>query len=216
MRKDITKVLVTRPRVGARYKYPKGEKRRLQRLGEDLPKTESMTKKWRRGWGGKELNEYLSPLLRFLKKNIGHKWDDVYSEIRANLNLKSTMSYHVMQHLYWYVELHPERKPNGKINTKRIWAPMYVNDDGILTKTPKGKRKRWKRKPPEPRTDRVEIKGVVYTIVGASWYECKEVPVVRWYRSEEGTLEFRKTNIVEQVPHRMLSKKEIKKLKLNE
>jgi hypothetical protein len=56
------------------------------------------------GWKAKELNENLSPLYRYLDSSAGRPWDEVYSEIRTNIDTRSAIGLHVMQHLYQHVE----------------------------------------------------------------------------------------------------------------
>lgn len=58
------------------------------------------------GWNSKELNENLNPLFRYLDASAGRPWDEVYSEIRANIDTRSAIGLHVMQHLYQHVEQH--------------------------------------------------------------------------------------------------------------
>lgn len=56
------------------------------------------------GRGSKELNENLAPFYRWLKKQVGRHWDDVYSDIRENINPNNAIQMHIMQHLWGYVE----------------------------------------------------------------------------------------------------------------
>jgi hypothetical protein len=46
----------------------------------------------------KELNENLNPLWRFLKKNCGRPWSEVYSEMREVCDARSAIGYHIFQH----------------------------------------------------------------------------------------------------------------------
>lgn len=55
----------------------------------------------------KSLNENLNPLRNFLKKSVGRKWDEVFSEINEVCPNDSAVNAHVYQHLYQYVQLHP-------------------------------------------------------------------------------------------------------------
>jgi hypothetical protein len=78
----------------------------------------------------KNLNENLRPLFQFLEKSVGRRWDDVYSEICANINPNKAIDYHVLQHVGWHVDLH---------NREEKWysrgGNLYVDDDGILRKS---------------------------------------------------------------------------------
>ncbi|MFA6049747.1 MAG: hypothetical protein WC761_00895 [Candidatus Paceibacterota bacterium] len=55
----------------------------------------------------KTLNENLNPLKNFLRKSVGRKWDDVYSEINSSCPNDSAVNAHIYQHLFSYVELNP-------------------------------------------------------------------------------------------------------------
>src|SRR6266404_1978920 len=82
MRSDMKKVVTERPRGGGGVKTPKGEKRDWQRHAvEDLPKRERIRAKWDHTNGGKYFTDVLGPLYRFLLKQAGRPWDNVYSEI---------------------------------------------------------------------------------------------------------------------------------------
>lgn len=102
MRKDISKILVERPRIGGGFKYPKGWGRKSRGRGEDrddLPSKESIRRKWIASSTEKFLNENLRPLERFLEKQVGRPWDKVFSEICANLRVDNAVQKHVRDHL---------------------------------------------------------------------------------------------------------------------
>jgi hypothetical protein len=50
----------------------------------------------------KDLNENLTPLLRFLEGAEGRKWDDVYAELRE-VSAPTAVGLHVFEHLFSYV-----------------------------------------------------------------------------------------------------------------
>ncbi len=107
----MAKVIVERPRIGSRTATsddPKGWQKRVSGKYadlEDMPFRESMGKKYRSGWEeGKQLNENLSPLKRFLMKSVGRPWDKVYSEICERINVNSAVQAHIRQHVYDFVE----------------------------------------------------------------------------------------------------------------
>src|SRR5260221_6595553 len=97
MRPDMFKVIVERPRSGRSFA-------RACKLRP--PRDDSTWMPISRGRGDKRLNENLAPLRRFLRKSVGRKWDDVYSEISAGLNVRSAVQKHVRDHLRDLVELH--------------------------------------------------------------------------------------------------------------
>jgi hypothetical protein len=90
----------------------------------------------------KSLNENLAPLVRFFRRRVGRRWDDVFSEICTQLDTGSTVKMHVRQHLRDFVlivshgrrgellweghAVRPDRYYGGR-------SEYYVDpDDGIL------------------------------------------------------------------------------------
>lgn len=119
MRKDMFEVIIERPRNGrwsderkGRYSdHNKSDVRNeldFHYSGNDEEsgiysgRKETMRPKGR-GVDRKSLNENLAPLRRFLQSSIGKKWDDVYSELRENLNPNSAVQKHVVDHAKQYV-----------------------------------------------------------------------------------------------------------------
>jgi hypothetical protein len=102
MRSDMPQVIIERPRGGPRFKTPKGERRRDQRIPDDeRPTRESIGRKW--SGSPKWLNEHLGPLRRFLRSNVGRPWNKVYSEICARIRRDSAVQDHVRDHVFDYV-----------------------------------------------------------------------------------------------------------------
>jgi hypothetical protein len=99
MKDHFDKLLVERPRTGGHGKC-KDVLRNVD--AEDLPQRESMRRRHHTG-NRKRLNEFLSPLKRFLRSKIGQIWDDVYSEICENINCNNAVQFHILQHLDGYV-----------------------------------------------------------------------------------------------------------------
>lgn len=201
MRKDIAKVIVERPRLGSRSATsddPKGYKGRL--LGrdgdfEDLPAKESMTRKY---GSGKQLNENLAPLRRFLLKNAGRPWDKVYSEISEQIDLNSTVKRHIWQHVFDTVEKNTFIGPDGEVWCRgkyrggdspiadAYFSVLYVHPvDGLLKKIKKNKKHEGyeavyaKRANAERGLDDVKtLDGVRYEKQKGIWYlvELKPIP----------------------------------------
>lgn len=106
MRADMAKVIVERPRKKARScRKPKGYRRRLHRYGTDGPPAREGIKAC---WLGrtKILNEHLGPLRRYLDKQVGRPWDQVFSEICAHIDRSSAVQDHVRDHVDDYVNTH--------------------------------------------------------------------------------------------------------------
>jgi hypothetical protein len=129
------------------------EARRSAREGDydSLPRNSSMKPKSRRWDDRKQLNEYLTPLVRYLKKNCGRPWDKVYSEICENMDRRGIVQDHIFQHLFDYVERNPifkDGKPHrtgyGGLSRlyKSDWS-FYVDKGGTL-RQPKEKRPPWR------------------------------------------------------------------------
>lgn len=95
MRKDMSKVVIERPRSGSGWRR-KG--RTVQLEGEDdTPLRQRVVAN--EPPGTKQLNDNLAPLRRFLEKNVGRSWNKVYSEIAENIRPTSTLQKHVLEHV---------------------------------------------------------------------------------------------------------------------
>jgi len=142
MRDDMFKVIVERPRWGSRFadsvKLKKDPNVDRKHVGVNRHVHE-------RACIGKALNENLAPLARYLRRQVGRRWDDVFSEICVQLDTGSTVKMHVRLHLDDLVVSrigfgrHGELVHNGKVLDPayghRRWrgTELYVDpDDGIL------------------------------------------------------------------------------------
>jgi hypothetical protein len=162
MRADMAKVIVERPRLkGRSWHKPKGYKRRLCRYGEDGPPSrEGITACWQ--GGSKYLNEHLGPLRRYLDKQVGRPWDQVFSEICAHINRNSAVQDHVRDHVEEYVTTHvilidgvpcngEGRFGYGRPLHELRWRPWYVCPrTGLLRRVKMASRKRSR----EPKQER--------------------------------------------------------------
>jgi hypothetical protein len=136
MRSDMAKVLVERPRPGSRMgSRPKKsyhgqvqkQMRRCLETGDSPPTKETH---WQRFGYKRHFNEHLSPLRRYLHKQLGRPWNKVHSEICANINQGNVVQNHILTHLYQYVERHVCER-NGKIERLdgrplHFWSLYYV------------------------------------------------------------------------------------------
>lgn len=124
MRKDMSKVIVERPRLGrsAAGKRPgrtravtddDGEPLRAARGGR-APNREKPHKT-------KNLNENLNPLKRYLASQVGRPWRKVYSEISEHLKPSSTVQQHVRDHLDDFVAT-KTRSEKGVIWAETRWG----------------------------------------------------------------------------------------------
>ena len=96
MRQDMFKVIVEKPRRGARFRV---NRNRLAGA-EDLP-TRIGYKRFRalNRTRTKSLNENLRPLEKYLIRQAGRPWNKVYSEICETLDAGHTVKQHVREHL---------------------------------------------------------------------------------------------------------------------
>jgi hypothetical protein len=132
MRDDMARVIVERPRIpdhGAR-------RGRALPFGQ-LPAQEAMRRPHLRSWGGKQLNENLAPLRRYLERQIGRPWDKVYSDIAAHLRVDNAVRQHVRDHLRDFVAIKPRRVRGWRHERSGLWwQPFYVDPaTGLLKRT---------------------------------------------------------------------------------
>lgn len=135
MRKDMSKVIVERPRLGRSRAGLKpgrtrvvvdddGEPLRAARGGR-APKSDKLEKT-------KNLNENLNPLKRYLASQVGRPWRKVYSEISEHLKPTSTVQQHVRDHLDDFVAT-KARSVKGVLWAETRWGrPMPLSDTGHL------------------------------------------------------------------------------------
>jgi hypothetical protein len=145
MREDMFKVIVERPRRGWRVPRARG---RL--AGEDDLPTKIGVRRHGVLTGNctKTLNENLGPLERYLGRQVGRPWNDVYSEICATLAPGHTVKEHVRQHIRDFVMrdiaigrdgawICPGRRRSG-VRDRLWWQRYYVDpEDGLLKESAK-------------------------------------------------------------------------------
>lgn len=140
MRSDMFKVIVERPRYGSRHapaaKLKRTYDQNIKHIG--LKRHTYIAADY-----SKDLNENLRPLIRFLRRQRGRPWDEVFSEICAHLDTGSTVKMHVRLHLEDFVMTpitigrHGEWMCNGRVVGRP--SPHYRRhrlfvdpNDGIL------------------------------------------------------------------------------------
>lgn len=139
MRQDMFKVIVERPRRGVGfYRHLPNAYRAAKHfiLDEDGEVTDDFTGRtpMRTKLFGdqKSLNENLNPLRRFLYSKIGSPWNEVFSEICAELDVNSTIKKHVRDHVPDYVEVSTFIEDGEIYYTSRYSGDRHISHCGGL------------------------------------------------------------------------------------
>jgi len=187
MRSDMSKVIVERPRLGSRANNDqKEELKRWQKqsASEDYllaPRRGSSARGRRKDW--KNLNEFLSPLRRFLEARVGQHWDKIYAEIRSQINPNNTVQMHIMQHLVGrggYVETNVTAWPDGTFTTsdgKPIYGYFVNPKTGCLARSKDRYPFRRFFTPPQEKPPYVIVGCKRFREVDGIWYEFDLRPV---------------------------------------
>lgn len=223
----MDKVIIERERRGSsRENYRKGMKgynRKLQREGLDCLQKESMSRHRLFGWDSKDSTDNLNPLIRYLVKQVGRKWDDVYSEICTNFSHKSVVQSHLRDHVNDIVSMdiimidgHPYYRSYNRPIKLESWRydGLYVDPtDGILKKVKPQQRRKYKHKP-----FGVKINNKLYVRVNNVWYEFLLGPRKTRIYLPDSPFDYTELSIWGNsvvVGKKQLNKKEIKELNLN-
>lgn len=189
MRKDMHKVIVTRPRWGSRWlPHPK------LRLDPLPDRSHLGMRRASREQTGliKGFDDHLKPLERFLWKQRGRPWDKVFHEICEALGGRSLVKDHVHEHLDDFIVRRVSVGRDGRFYGQHGWrSPALLEDcrqalyvdprDGIIKETGKYRRKlglpeklRWGRQAPEPDRDRRVLSDKVeLRRIGGIWYRVR-------------------------------------------
>lgn len=205
MRKDMSKVVTERPRVG--HWLPSRKTRmRIHRYDpdkdyDDLPKRISGSRskhvrtqeKIERGRDVKEFSDLIGPLQRFLRGNVGRPWDEVFSEMKQTLDSRKVTGNHVFEHVRWEVELHPVIGADGYVYKKyphyresRLSNDLYVDPrTGLLCwAEQKPKRKPQPDQPDQPEKMHIPRgKNCGYFKLDGIWHFIRFK--ARWERQEQ-------------------------------
>ena len=242
MRKDMSKVIVERPRVGrAVAGLRPGRTRALVDDDGEPIKAKGAREPKGREQKTKHFNETLNPLKRYLASNIGRPWDKVYSEISEHLKPTSTVQQHVRDHLQDFVAIKTRMKAGKVIVTPRFGGERALEDHhslyyvhprtGLLRKNEHYQRwgAKWRAGRLKAEAELAERMRVVdektqLHLFDGAWWEVKlaKIPPVAKctdvvHRAKLSTLGVEELYAREGVyarDKRQLSKAEIKKLKL--
>jgi hypothetical protein len=139
MRDDMHRVIITR----ARFIDSVPRRGRVKPIDE-TPLKRGMRRDYTESQSEKKLSDHLSPLRRYLAKQVGRPWDKIYSEIAAKFGTRGPIHFHLRQHVLDFVAIKPRRRaiswrdPEGRRQSRvELWhQPFYVDErDGILKRT---------------------------------------------------------------------------------
>ena len=184
MKPYFSKLLTEQERVGSKNKSAKWGRRLKYDPDseyEDECSRVSMSRHGiQYGHDGKSLTDVLSPLRGFLRKNVGKKWNDVYSELCQGLDRRSVSGLHVFQHLWNYVEK-DTAMVDGQvyhywrggdllpIEKSYRYEQYYVHPEtGVLCQT--NRTERWRYKAPSSQCVQEIREGQRYQRIKGIWY----------------------------------------------
>ncbi|MGZ4843036.1 MAG: hypothetical protein ACXV5J_14895, partial [Candidatus Angelobacter sp.] len=129
----MKKVVVERPR-GQSYVPNRKFGARLPYIPDhdydEQPKRVGISASYRDyGYSAKWFTDVLGPLRRFLEKNVGRPWNDVYSEMCASLDKRKATGKHIFDHATDMVETHCFMGTNGKVRYLRWGIEECEVDD---------------------------------------------------------------------------------------
>ncbi len=73
----------------------------------------------------REFNDRLAPLYSYVKRQVGRPWDDVYSDIRRDNDIRTMKGWHIIDHAKKLID-------NRMHGIYRYSFGFYRDDDGIL------------------------------------------------------------------------------------
>jgi hypothetical protein len=142
MRDDMDEVAIERPRVSSSERYH--VRRRVRKHGDfdSLPSKEGMKRPY---MNRKVLSDFLAPLERWLRKQVGRPWNKIYSEISRQFDTSSVVQKHIRDHVLWMVNLHVIVKSRWEVYAVPERWPLhpnelYVNAKGFLCKVSRRKK----------------------------------------------------------------------------
>lgn len=183
MKKNFAKEISESPRAGKKWGSNKRSKEVL--LDEDLSdKHEPMSM----GRGSKSSTIKYGPLNRFLRKQVGRLWDEIYSEIRQNFQKSTQKNQEVLDSLAYNVELHvqyfeedgekiPYTSTGHRIMSWGNHPTFFVCPETGRLK--QAKHQSFKHKKSAPKDFR-EIDGKSYKEKDGIWYEVVLEPTPSW------------------------------------
>lgn len=114
MRKDMNKVIDEAYRYGRSLVLKPG---RPQRDVENQATREGIRRPYQSGWGRcmKESSDHTTPLRRFLDKQVGRKWDAVFSEICRTYDARNPVNRRILELVARFVTSRGLSAQNGQV-----------------------------------------------------------------------------------------------------
>ncbi len=230
------KVVIERPR----WNPGPAKMGRVKNLPDDLlPKVQGMRRPYK---NQKAFTDLLGPLKRWLRAQVGRRWNDAYSEACEVIKPDSVVRLHIKTHLFEFVERHTFMRGgevcflerfSGRalpVQSRRFGREQfYVHpESGLLLDVKPESRREWRKaqrakKPPtlkwlDARSALKRIKGI--------WFMCefREVPVNVRFRAYDhaleqiagrGTLTNRESVFLHCFSKRQLSRRELRRYGVN-
>lgn len=153
MRRDMSKVVVERPRYGSSIPSRKWSGRIAAEPGsdyDDQPKFAPGGRVRQYGYEHRRFTDVLGPLRRFLRSNLGRPWNKVYSELCENLDRRKVTGQHIFDHLRSEVATDCFEGQDRKVyqvrwNTDEVEG-FYVHPrTGLLLFAPRKSKREWKK-----------------------------------------------------------------------
>lgn len=158
MRSDLHEMLIERPRVGWRRKTDRGHK---PRVGEWTGADDSYAGSYRpRRHRTKYFDDQLSPLRRWLHRQVGRPWDTIWSELARSIDSRTVVGRHLLDHVRGLVALDVEQDPAlrkfvNKPHDYRCIHGLPHMVDGLYV-GPRTKLLRWRQPPSRSAQRRAE------------------------------------------------------------
>ncbi len=178
----------------------------------------------------KSFNEHLSPLRRYLDRQVGRLWDQIHAEIRKHIRADSVVQKHVLSHLYEYVETNVMEVggiachgAGWYVGRPITWGWYVCPRTGLLRRVESNetnRKRRERRNATVPVVPPVRIDDRhVCRVVDGRWNlvevrPLKRTPAMPEAAWEAACREARRDygDVVEPVSHRPLSKRELQQL----
>jgi hypothetical protein len=84
-----------------------------------------------RNWDHREFGDNIGPLRKYLRKQVGRRWDDIWSEVTDVLDQRDIRDKHVLLHIRLEVERRCWMGVSGTVYTQRRYSSLYGAVTGL-------------------------------------------------------------------------------------